>query len=91
MEPISINTTDHDLLIRLDTKMNQLSIDFKNLADGTTIRIANHEIRIAAIEQKVHDYSLTWKLMIAMATGIGSLITFILAGILSSLKIINFK
>lgn len=91
MEGSPVNTTDHDLLIRVDTKLNQLSIDMKNLADGTTVKIANHEIRLAAVEQSVHDAKITGKFMIGLATGIGSLITFVLTVVFYTLKIFQVQ
>ena len=46
--------SDHDLIVRLDTKMDQLSVDVKDLKDGTSATLSQHESRIAAIE-RVHD------------------------------------
>ena len=46
--------SDHDLLIRVDAKVDQLSLDIREVKDGTTIEIANHEHRLLAIE-RVHD------------------------------------
>lgn len=38
--------SDHDLIIKLDTKMDGLKEDIKNLNDGTTKQINDHETRI---------------------------------------------
>lgn len=42
---------DHDLLIILNTKFDQMSKDIKGLADGTTVQLRDHERRIAAMEK----------------------------------------
>ena len=36
---------DHDLIIKLDTKMDALSVDIKDLKEGTAERIANLELQ----------------------------------------------
>lgn len=50
-----METTDHDLLIKLDTNfqsfLKQYHIDMKELKDGTAIKLADHEARIRSIEQ----------------------------------------
>jgi hypothetical protein len=45
---------DHDLLIRVDTKVDQLSLDIKEIKDGTAQRLAVLESRVEAIE-KLHN------------------------------------
>lgn len=35
------NRDDRDMLIRLDTKMDQMILDVKDLKDGTAMKIAN--------------------------------------------------
>jgi hypothetical protein len=48
-----INTkgaVDHDLLIELKTRMESLKDDIRDLKDGTTVKIADHETRIFALE-----------------------------------------
>ncbi len=49
-----IQRSDHDLLIRLETKLDQVCVDIKDLKDGFSAKLANHEIRITAME-KLHD------------------------------------
>lgn len=41
---------DHDLLIRLEAKLDQVILDVKDLKDGTSMKIANLEIRMNEIE-----------------------------------------
>lgn len=42
--------TDHDLLQRLDEKVDGLKIDIKEIKDGTSAKISDHEVRINALE-----------------------------------------
>jgi hypothetical protein len=44
------STTDHDLLIELKTRMDSLKDDIRDLKDGTTVKIADHESRIFSLE-----------------------------------------
>lgn len=41
---------DHDLLIKIDTQMQGLKADIKDLKDGTSFKLADHEKRIACLE-----------------------------------------
>lgn len=45
---------DHDLIIRLDTKFDQMASDIKELKDGTTSRLVELEQRVDTIEE-THD------------------------------------
>lgn len=45
-----IQQMDHDLLIRLESKVDGLVIDIKDLKDGTSQKIADHEARLKVIE-----------------------------------------
>jgi len=44
---------DHDLIIRLDTKLDDLKTDIKELKDGTAMKIEDHEARLKIIENKI--------------------------------------
>ena len=44
------SSDDHDLIIKLDTKMDGLKEDIKALNDGTSAKISDHELRIKALE-----------------------------------------
>jgi len=44
------NADDHDLLIELKTRMESLRTDIKDLKDGTSLQIADHEKRIFSLE-----------------------------------------
>lgn len=45
---------DHTTLIRLEAKVDSLILDVKEVKDGTTIKLADHETRIRTIE-KTHE------------------------------------
>ena len=47
---------DHDILIELKTKMDDLKDDIKDLKDGTSTQIAQHEI---AIKKNTLDIQIT--------------------------------
>jgi hypothetical protein len=73
------NSLDHDLLIRIETRMESLRTDIKELKDGTTCKIDDHEARIQKIEKKVSGYVITLSLYSgAIATLIGIMIYHIL-------------
>lgn len=42
---------DHDTLIRVETKMDQLVSDVKELKDGLTFRVSQIEMRVADLEK----------------------------------------
>lgn len=44
------SSADHDLLIKLETKMDGLKEDIRLLSDGTAKQINDHEIRLNALE-----------------------------------------
>ena len=73
------NSLDHDLLIRIETRMESLRTDIRELKDGTTTQIDDHEKRLQKIEKKVSGYVITLSLYSgAIATLIGIMIYHIL-------------
>lgn len=42
--------TDHDLLITLHEQVKSIKLDIKDLKDGTSVKIADHEARIRRLE-----------------------------------------
>jgi hypothetical protein len=48
--PLIINQDDHNLLIKLDGKVDALKDDIRSLNDGTTTKINDHEVRIKTLE-----------------------------------------
>lgn len=49
-----LQRSDHDLLIRLEAKVDTLIIDVKEVKDGTNTKLLDHEARIRSIE-KIHE------------------------------------
>jgi hypothetical protein len=45
--------SDHDLLIELRTEMRGMRGDIKDLRNGTSDRLADHEMRLRALERRV--------------------------------------
>ena len=61
---------DHDMIVRLDTKMDDLKSDIKELKDGTAIKIESHETRIKALEiaiTKVFTYGTVGLIVLGVA------------------------
>lgn len=65
---------DHDLLIELKTKMDDLKNDIAELKDGTSTKIASHEIRIVTLENT--DTRVT--VMLSIGVGILTLLISLL-------------
>lgn len=57
--PQIILSDDHNLLIKLDTKVDALKDDIKMLSDGTSTKINDHETRLRANEASITKI-LTW-------------------------------
>lgn len=52
----SLPTPDHDLLIRVDTKLTQLSLDVKDVKDGLTSRVSVLEAKTTSYDQILAEY-----------------------------------
>src|SRR3990167_6603461 len=50
-----IRRSDHDTLIRLETKVDQIVHDIKELKDGVNVKISNLEIRVRSLEKIVSE------------------------------------
>lgn len=78
--------SDHDLLVRLDEQLgnvrgqiNEVRVDIKDLKDGTTTKIEDHEARLKKLETKTSNYFITITLYsIAVGGMIGLIIYHIL-------------
>lgn len=46
---------DHDLLIRLESKVDSLIVDVKDMKDGISQRLADHDTRLRAMEKIMED------------------------------------
>lgn len=93
-----IQKSDHDTLIRLETKVDQIVVDIKELKDGLNAKVADLDARVKLMEklrdemtpieshnrinelwQWKHDFSLTWKVIITIASVVGGVVGFILS------------
>jgi hypothetical protein len=70
------NDGDHDILIVLKTKMEDLKADIKDLKDGTTTQIGDHELRIKKLENKTANYLITLTLYSVFVGGLVGLLLF---------------
>lgn len=50
MEDTHFNRDDRDLLVELRTEIIAIRADIKEIKDGTSITLADHEIRMRALE-----------------------------------------
>lgn len=67
--------SDHDLLVELRTEMRGMRNDIKELKEGTTEKLADHEMRIRANERKIWVGSAVATLV---GTGLSYLMEFII-------------
>lgn len=54
-----VNMSDHDLLIRVDQKLTQLSVDVVKATDGLTQRVAVLEAKASGYDQTLAEYPPT--------------------------------
>ncbi len=47
---------DHDTLIRLESKVDSVLTDIKDLKEGTTTKLADHELRLRVLEKLAEQY-----------------------------------
>ncbi len=95
-----IQTNDHDVLIRLDTKFDVFINEWQSVRNSLNSRLSAAESRITGLEgtikelivgetrkkadfsqQWIHDFQVRWKLIIAIATVLGSVVTLIVEAI----------
>lgn len=65
---------DHDLLQRLDQKVDSLKEDIKEIKDGTAVKIADHELRL----NKLETNNTTINVKVAIGIGILTLLVSLL-------------
>lgn len=73
-DPTLQPTSDHDLLIRLDVKLQRVSDDIQDLKQGISTRLNSVEKQVADNTQWIHDFKLTWKTILALASAIGAMV-----------------
>jgi len=79
----STQTKDHDLLIRLETKLDQVITDVHDLKNGTTQRISNLELRTTNNENWIREQKLNKKWLVTIAGTAGGVIGFILTQLIA--------
>lgn len=52
-----VNMSDHDLLIRVDAKVDNLALDVKDLKDGFSARLVTVENKITQYDKILAEYS----------------------------------
>jgi hypothetical protein len=72
--------TDHDLLIEIKTTLNRAVQDIRDLRDGTSMKIDNHEKRIEVLEKKLYADGSFDKLIVGMGILILGLVVWHLTG-----------
>jgi hypothetical protein len=70
------NKDDHDILIELKTRMEDLKVDIKELKDGTASKIDNHETRLTALEVSKTRQNVLTSIGIGILTILVSLMTY---------------
>ena len=78
---INMLQTDHDLLIELRTRMEDIKNDIKDLKDGTNVKLASHEDRIVKLEKSNSKYFIT---MTLYSVAVGTMIALIIFHILQT-------
>ncbi len=46
-------TSDHDLLVGLNVRLEDIKADIKELKDGVSSKLENHEVRIRSLENRM--------------------------------------
>ena len=77
------NRDDRDMLIRLDTKMDQMILDVKDLKDGTATKIADLKECVDKHEKWISEQKMNVKWVVGITTAISSIVTFIISQLLS--------
>jgi formylmethanofuran dehydrogenase subunit B len=74
------NGNDHDLIVELKTKIEGIRDDIKDLKDGTTERIANHELRLNTLETEKTRTTVMLSIGVGILTLLVSLLVWHLMG-----------
>lgn len=70
---------DHEHLMQVKYLSQTISDDLKELKDGASTRLLQLETEVRDLKQWRRDFSLTWKLIVGIASGVGAVIGFILS------------
>ena len=66
--------TDHDLLVRLDEKMNATRNEIKEVRDGMNTKVNDHEGRIKAIETSLTQQAASTETKAKLSTSAKAII-----------------
>lgn len=72
--------TDHDLLVELKTQIVGIKEDIRDLKDGTSKQISDHEIRITSLETDKTKTTVMLSIGVGILTLLVSLLTYHLLG-----------
>jgi hypothetical protein len=75
------SAVDHDLLIELKTKMEGLKSDIKDIKDGTSTKIEDHEKRLFELETSRGRQSILITIGVSILIVLISMIIFHLTGV----------
>jgi hypothetical protein len=82
--------SDHDVLVRLDTKMDIMSTSMDRLTDATTRKTDDHERRIRANETDITEIkasSRAWRYILSFAIAVATIASTIISAIIASHRI----
>ena len=71
--------TDHDLLIRLDSKLDTVNANLVILQTGLDGRIKNIESDVIASKQWIHDFQIKYRFLLGLASAVGGIVGFVLS------------
>lgn len=86
MDNNKIISSDHDTIIRVETKMDAMASDIKEIKDGTTAKLTDHELRIKKIEDDVLVAKTNVSAYRVMGGVIGGAIMYLLTQVPTILK-----
>ena len=78
--------SDHDIIVRLDTKMDIMTATVEKLTDAMTRKGDDHEVRLRRSEGDIIDIrssSRTWRFILSFAIAIATIISTIVSGLLA--------
>lgn len=70
--PPEMTPNDHDAVVRMEGTLGRLSEDVRRLADGLEKQLLDHENRLKVLEGWRHDFALTWKIVLGVASIVGA-------------------
>lgn len=74
-----IQRNDHDMLVRLESKVDTLITGFSEFKTGVSSSVNNLELRIDALELWQNTTKVERRTAVAIASGIGSVVGFIIS------------